>query len=172
MGEVNGETQAYEDEETNIRGGKEKQSAKRRAARFRTAWLTRTSGDNEQTKKQGTLGGRSATRSTGSTGAAGVKGTDGVAGVAGSDGVQGRTGETGRSGTDGVDGTPSAAGTNGVDGVSKGSKRRPTLVSQEQADRNYEAFLESSKKARQKEAREAFYDKQKKPSREAVDPLP
>lgn len=56
--------------------------------------------------------------------------------------------------------------------MSKGSKRRPTLVSQEQADRNYEAFLESSKKARQKEARKAFYEKQKKPSRESVDPLP
>ena len=41
----------------------------------------------------------------------------------------------------------------------KGSKRRPRLVSQEQADRNYEAFQESAKKARQKEAREAFYAK-------------
>lgn len=37
----------------------------------------------------------------------------------------------------------------------KGSKRRPRLVSQEQADKNYEAFQRSMRKDRQKAAKGA-----------------
>ena len=56
--------------------------------------------------------------------------------------------------------------------MSKGSKRRPPLVSQEQVDLNYEAFLASNVRYRAKKEKASQEESQPQQSPALVEPQP